>query len=97
MIWVYQQIQSGVCQREEVNHVQNFLVSEKTSTPSKAEARTKGGRILRVLESENKRMGLVTLTRAVSGLCSERKPHWKSSKRGFCSKVILELSGYHLF
>ena len=50
-------------------------------TVSKAALRSRRMRILREPVSEGSRRSLVTLRRAVSVLCLERKPDWKSSKR----------------
>ena len=43
-------------------------------------------RIFREPVSEDSRRSLVTLRRAVSVLCLERKPDWKSSKRSLVSR-----------
>ena len=48
---------------------------------SKAALRSRRMRILREPVSEDSRRSLVALRRAVSVLCSERKPDWKSLKR----------------
>ena len=53
---------------------------------SKAALRSRRMRIFREPVSEDSRRSLVTLRRAVSVLCLERKPDWKSSKRSLVSR-----------